>query len=83
MRAQRVAVDVDPVEHDCAYREYHAERCKLSLSQNVMDQAEVETSVAVLERMDVDETESVTAAWSTPNERLSAQYLKRTPDPLL
>lgn len=57
MRAQRVAVVVDPVEHDCGDREYHARRCEFSLRQNVMDQATVETPVAVLERMDINETE--------------------------
>ncbi len=50
MRAQRVAVGVDPVEHDRGDREYHAGRCEFSLRQNVTDQAAVETSVAVVER---------------------------------
>jgi hypothetical protein len=57
MRAQRVAVGVNPVEHDRGDREYQAGRCEFSLRQNVMDQVAVETSVAVLERMDMDETE--------------------------
>jgi hypothetical protein len=58
MRAQCVAVDVDPIDHDCGDREYHVGLCEFSLSQNVMDQAAVETSVAVLERVDLDETGS-------------------------
>src|ERR1035441_3208413 len=57
MRAKRVTVGVDPVEHDRGDREYHAGRREFSLRQNVMDQAAVETPVAVLERMDVNEPE--------------------------
>ncbi len=57
MRAQRVAVSLDAVEHDRRDREHHARRREFSLRQNVMDQAAVQTAVAVLERVDVDETE--------------------------
>jgi len=57
MRAQRVAVGVDSVEHDRGDWEHHAGRCEFSLRQNMMDQTAVETPVAVLERMDVDKTE--------------------------
>jgi hypothetical protein len=57
MRAQRVAVDIDAVEHDRRDREDHPRRREFPLRQDVMDQAAMQTAVAVLERMDIDEAE--------------------------
>ena len=57
MCLQRVTVIVDAVQHHRRNRKHHARRREFSLGQNVMDQAAVHAAVAVLERMDVDETE--------------------------
>ena len=57
MTLQRRAVIVDAVEHDGRNREHHARRREFPLGENVMNQAAMHTPVAVLERMDIDETE--------------------------
>jgi hypothetical protein len=46
--AQRVAVVSIGLSMTAETPEYHIGRCEFSLGQNVMDQAAVETSVAVL-----------------------------------
>jgi len=54
MGLQRRAVIIDPIQHDGRHREDHAGRCVLAFRQDMMNQASVYTSVAVLERVNVD-----------------------------
>jgi len=54
MGLQRRAVIIDPIQHDGRPREDPAGRCVLAFRQDMMNQASVYTSVAVLERVSVD-----------------------------
>ena len=57
MILQRIAVVVDPVEHDRGDREDHSRRCEAPLGEDMVDQAAVEAAVAVLVGVDIDEAE--------------------------
>ena len=54
MGLQRRAIIIDPIQHDRKHREDHAWRCVLASRQDMMNHAFVYTSVAVLERVNVD-----------------------------
>ena len=54
---QRSPVVVDPVEHDRGDRKHHALRRELARRQHVVDQAAMQSAVAVLIGVDVDEAE--------------------------
>ena len=57
MGLQRGAVIVDAVEHDGRHGKNDPRRSEFPFGENVMDQAAVQTAVAVLERVHMDEAE--------------------------
>ena len=57
MTLQACAVIIDAVEHHRRNRKHHPRRREFTLGQHMMDQAAVHTSVAVLERVNIDKAE--------------------------
>src|SRR6266542_5339741 len=57
MRLQRFSIVIDPRQHHGRNRKDHPRRRELPLRQNMMYQAAVEPAIAILEGMDVNESE--------------------------
>src|SRR3990172_11606378 len=57
MRLERRQVGVDAIKHDRGNRNDHARRRELPLGQDMVDEAAVQATISVLQRVDIHETE--------------------------